>query len=133
MRATLSSLLLSLSACGGLVDDWQPVSYVDEGQVCFEADGADIVAQVVVQDCMSGSCTRNFVGSCSATASGSEITLTSDISWEENVGAVACTDDCGIPMATCVLEGLADGTYDVTFGGEQLQLVVPVTEPCSIY
>lgn len=119
----------------GAEDDWQLQTHVDEGEVCFTpgATGVDVV--VVLAECLSSSCSRNFVGSCSATVDGSEITLTSTMSWEQNLGfGVPCTDDCGIPQADCTLEGLADGTYEVTYGGEVVSLTVPVTAaPCDGY
>jgi hypothetical protein len=93
-----------------------------------------VEVQVVVNDCLSSSCSRDLVAVCSATVSGAAITLTSDISWEENVGeGVPCTDDCGFPLATCAIEGLADGSYTVTFGAQTLDLTVPVaTTACPL-
>jgi len=35
---------------GGGVDDWGLVSYVDEGQVCFSEQGADVVVSVIAPE-----------------------------------------------------------------------------------
>ena len=127
--------LMVLAACsglGGAADDWQPVSYVDSGEVCFTAgqDG-DVVVTVTVDGCLSSSCSRAFGGSCTATVSGTTITLTSDIHWEQNVGVGAtCTDDCGTPTVSCTIAGLADGTYDIVHGPQTVPLVVPVVDTC---
>jgi hypothetical protein len=130
------ALPLLLAACTGTAtgnDDWQPVSYVDEGEVCFESSGVDLVAYVTAPDCLSSSCSRAFEGSCTLTMDDpSTLTLTSDIRWEQNVGErVACTDDCGIPRVSCTLPSLPDGTYTVAFGSQTLDLTFPATEPCD--
>jgi hypothetical protein len=120
----------------GPVDDWQLQSYVDVGDVCFQAGAEGVEVLVTVQECLSSSCSRDLVATCAATVDGSAITLTSDISWEQNVGAgVPCTEDCGTPLATCTVAGLADGTYQVTHGADVLELTVPIadTQACSMY
>lgn len=113
--------------------DWELQEHVDDGDLCASGGGVDPVAiSVTVQDCMSSSCSRAFVGECSATLSGSVITVTSDISWEDNVAPNAtCTDDCGIPMASCELTGVPDGTYTVMLGAQSLTVVLPSTDACS--
>lgn len=118
---------------GAPVDDWQPVSYVDEGELCIEGSDTDVTIWVDPQECLSSSCSRAFMGSCEATVQGATITVTSDISWEENRGPnVACTDDCGSTAVSCALPALADGTYTVIFGSEQRELVVPIEETCQL-
>jgi hypothetical protein len=119
---------------GTSAEDWQLQSYVDAGTVCFEDRGADVAVWVDPGECLSSSCSRAFQGSCTATVTDTTITLTSDISWEQNVAPGAtCTDDCGSTAAQCTLPALADGTYTVTFGAEQLELVVPIaTDPCGL-
>ncbi len=140
----IATTVAILTACGGggsstdTADtdvSWEPVSYIDEGDVCFGTVDADTesTVSVVVQDCMSGNCSRAFQGSCTAVVSGTEITLTSDISWEDATGNIGCDDDCGRPATSCSLEGLAAGTYDVTFGTESLTLEVPSVENCDYY
>lgn len=127
-------LALALSACDlPGVSDWQPVVYVDEGAVCFEPSGTDVTVHVTVQDCMSSSCSRNFDAECSAVVEGTEITLQSDIRWEDDQGNVSCTDDCGIPAVSCTIANLAEGTYTVTFGTETFSLTVPVEGDCKAY
>ena len=148
---SIAGVLAILTACGGGTDEgttdssdtdtdtgdvtWTPMSYVDEGDVCFGTvdSDTDSTISVVVQDCMSSSCSREFAGSCSATIVDNQITLTSDIHWEDAIGDIDCTDDCGIPATSCTLEGLADGTYTVAFGTQTLTLTVPSVEDCDYY
>jgi hypothetical protein len=115
-------------------EDWQLQSWVDAGVLCFEVDGTGVTVRVDPQECLSSSCSRAFQGSCSATVKGTAITVTSDISWEQNVAEGAtCTDDCGSTAVECTLPALADGTYTVTFGTQQSELVVPITADCPPY
>ncbi|MBA2322177.1 MAG: hypothetical protein H0V89_13615 [Deltaproteobacteria bacterium] len=115
-------------------DDWQLVSYLDEGTVCFDDQAAAIVVSVTAPDCLSSSCSREFGGDCEAALDGTVITVTSEITWEQNVGEdVPCTDDCGIPTVTCAIAHMADGTYTVRIGGVESTLEVPITEPCYPY
>lgn len=110
----------------GAEDEWVPREHIDDGQVCWSGAAGSLELTVVVQDCMSSSCSRGFQGACAASVDGSTIMLTSDISWEDNVGEnIPCTDDCGIPMATCTLEGVADGTYTIAFGAQSLTIDLP--------
>lgn len=132
IRWTLVALALVACELPG-VSDWQPVSFVDEGEVCFEDAAPDVTVRVIAPGCLSSSCSRDLGGSCTAVVDGTDITLTSDISWEEDRGDVACTDDCGIPAVSCTLADLPDGTYTVTFGSQTLTLTVPVDEKCSGY
>lgn len=119
----------------GAVDDWQLQTHLDDGEVCFTAGDGGVDVVVVLAECLSSSCSRDFAGSCEATVDGSEITLTSTLSWAQNLGeGVPCTDDCGLPQADCTIAGLADGTYDVTYGGETFTLTVPVVDTaCDAY
>lgn len=131
---TRSLLLLPLTGCfvifgdgNPITDDWQLQTFADEGDVCFVQGDGGVDVTIVLNDCMSSSCSRDFAGSCEAVVEGSTITLTSDMSWEQNVAVGAmCTDDCGIPQADCTISGLADGTYEVTFGDQTVTLTVPV-------
>jgi hypothetical protein len=135
--------LVLLVACGedpgggggdtdGGGDDWQPVSYQDQGTVCVEDQGAGATVSVTVDDCMSSSCSRAFEGSCTATVDGATVTVTSDLHWEQNLGeGVACTDDCGIPTTSCEIADLPDGTYTVVLGGVETEVTLPATTPCG--
>ena len=113
--------------------DWEPLEFLDEGDVCFGNVDANTEStlQITMMVCMSSSCSRAFEGECTATVEGSEITLTNRFSWEEAVGNIPCTDDCGIPTTACELEGLADGEYNVTLGDQTFTLTVPQVEDCG--
>ncbi len=123
-------MVLSLAAACGR---WGEVSFTDEGELCFTQQLAAVSVQVSAPDCLSSSCTRNVESSCSATVEGTRIEITSEFSWDEKGGRAPCTADCGIATAECSLGPLADGTYTVVHGEEELQLVVPLEEPgCPI-
>jgi len=131
-RAPFGAILPGLLLLGGCPDEeekeWEAISYIDEGMVCWEAADGVIELQVVVQDCMSSSCSQNFASSCEATVDGATLTLTSEMTWENDVSSdAACTDDCGIPMASCELADVADGTYTLDFDGETYVIDVPGT------
>ncbi|MEQ1505555.1 MAG: hypothetical protein ABMB14_25200 [Myxococcota bacterium] len=127
-------VLVFAVACVGVTDeDWQLQSHVDEGTVCVDDQGTEIAIHVTLADCMSSSCSRAFSGSCEAALiDDATITLTSTLSWEQNVASGAeCTDDCGIPEATCTLPAVPEGSYTIQFGGDAIEITVPATEPCS--
>jgi hypothetical protein len=139
MRHLLGMTALLTAACVELPidnnEEWALQEHVDAGEVCLGVDDAgDLTAMVRVQECMSSSCSRDYVSSCALSFDGTSLTLQSDISWEDNISPDAmCTDDCGIPLAECTLADLPDGTYEVAFGAETLTLVWPLTEPCSVF
>jgi hypothetical protein len=135
-----TSILTLLAACGGEAPEdtdtvtWGEVSHVDDGTVCFGTVDIDTVSTLTVtaSDCLSSSCTDNVEGSCAATVDGTDITLTSDLRWDEVTGgSVACTDDCGTAVTRCELEALPEGTYTVSFGSQTLTLDVPQAEDCG--
>jgi hypothetical protein len=118
----------------GIGDNWEPVSWVDEGSLCLENQGTDVVVTVRAPECLSSSCSRDLGGSCEATVDGDVITLTSEVHWEQNNGVnIACTDDCGAPTVSCTIADLPDGTYTILHGAEEVEVVVPLVEPCSVF
>lgn len=131
------TLLTFLVACdptgvgGGSNDGWEPVVFVDEGDVCMAQQGSDVAVTVSVQECLSSSCDRDLGGECAATVDGDTITLTSEIRWETDTDPEACTDDCGLPSVDCTIPGLPDGTYTVIHGTETTTLTVPITGECD--
>ncbi|MEQ1567334.1 MAG: hypothetical protein ABMA64_16955 [Myxococcota bacterium] len=139
MKASI--LALVAAACSGgssdshsgtPSDDWQLRSHIDEGQLCIETRGADVAVFVVLDDCLSGSCSRGLVGTCEASlVNDATVQVTSSITWEDNVGpGVDCSSDCGIPMATCTLPGVPEGTYTFELGADSLEVTLPTTQPC---
>ncbi|MEM6927116.1 MAG: hypothetical protein AAF602_09320 [Myxococcota bacterium] len=102
------------------------VQLVDEGELCFEGAGETVTVTVTADACLSSSCTRGVGGSCSLASDVAQIFVDSEIVWEEQVGDVDCTDDCGIASVTCTLDGVAAGTYDVVHGTQRTSLTVPV-------
>lgn len=130
-------IVLALLVVGGCGGGWEEVSFVDEGELCLgEADGA-VVVEVSAPDCLSSGCSRNVEASCTATVLGTEIRISSDISWEEKTGRLArCDADCGIATATCTVGTLADGPYTVAFDEGireiQIQSGVPLEADCPL-
>jgi len=116
---------------------YEDVIFTDEGHVCFGTVDADTSATVTVSlpgECSAGGCAQGFEGSCEATVDGDTITLTSDLSWVVAVELpddVGCTMQCELPVTTCDLDGLPEGTYTVFFGDEQTQLAVPSANTCA--
>lgn len=139
-----SFMAISLLGCN------DQVSFENEGTLCmFAADpdpfitespqdftpGAPVELLVVMEPCVSGSCTSDIVASCEATVSGNQITVTSSGSYREDSGLVkACTDDCRVVSATCSTASLPAGSYTVFHGEDVLPLDVPASldsAPCT--
>lgn len=134
-RSLLVALLASSIACvPGLDGDWVLQERTDEGQICFDEVSIETpgTIEIWLDACLSSSCSREATASCTATASGNTITLTSAFSWEENVAPDAmCTEDCNQIMASCELPALPEGTYEVQHGDDLLSLTVPGEASCS--
>lgn len=109
----------------------------DSGLACIEmpaSRGADCQARRIDADvplkvqvdfgtCTSSSCDRVLNAECRARRSGSIITIEAE-SVIESEGS-ECTDDCGSVTATCELEPLPAGTYELRYGGDSTSLTVP--------
>jgi len=116
--------LMGIVALASACSPWETVTFVDEGTVCFGVEPSRLTVRA--PDCLSSSCSRNVRGECTARLDGTALTVTSEISWEDNRGPLAsCTEDCGSAEVQCDYPTLADGTYTVHFGGEQLPLEMP--------
>jgi len=121
---------------------YEETSYIDEGHVCFGTGNADtagsdtiLITVTIPGECSEGGCATNFEGSCSATVEGDTIDLLSDLSWDiavELPDDVACTEQCGLPIATCEIDALPDGIYTVNYGGQEMTVTVPsATDACA--
>ena len=87
---------------------------------------SDGTVEVYQGGCMSSSCDRNEVASCTATLDGTTITVTSSFSWETATSGVDCTDDCGFLIAECDLaSALDDGVYTLVHGSETTTISLP--------
>lgn len=128
----LSALLFSVAGCPGITR-WETLTMVDEGTACLEGGGDDPAeVQVNADICLSSSCSRNAVGSCTASLTDGVITVESDFSWEEQINPSACTDDCGSLTATCDLGDLPAGDYVLRHGDTETDVTAPA-EPCSAF
>jgi hypothetical protein len=129
IRTGFAAFLLAF-ACGG---PWHTISFHDEGDLCFEQQGAAVAVVVSARECLSASCSRDVGGECSASLDGTTITITSEIFWEQNESPVAsCTEDCGDASVTCSIADLPAGTYTVVHGEDEQPLVVPTDGSCPI-
>lgn len=112
--------------------EWVEETQSNEGTACLtgEADGAGTIT-VNADVCLSSSCSRAAEGSCTATVDGTTITVTSEFSWEEATGDVACTDDCGSLSTTCTTDALPAGDYTVVHGSSSETISIPNSDPCG--
>ncbi len=134
-------LLLILAACQGkdvVLSDTLPACAFPPGSnaaagamLDFAADQA-VDIRVTTTGCLSSSCDVDRKASCSTEVSGSEIVVTSNVSWRETSGA--CTDDCGTLSATCTTAPLPAGVYTIRHGDQTSMLRVGETQasPCTL-
>ena len=113
-----------------IVNDWRGYTVTDRGDVTLCANTADANGTVHVSYqylCLSSSCSRNRVGSCEASLDGVTISVTSQFSYEENVGEnVPCTEDCANIQVDCGEVGpLPAGAYIVVHGGSSREVQLP--------
>jgi len=127
-RPITPALLFGLFALAACDRRWQDESTQNEGILCFELQG-DFIEITVKGSCLSGSCSRNIEGACEVTRNASTIEVTSELSWQERGGA--CTDDCVLPEANCLLRTPPDGRYTVVHGGETFEIAVPDVPACQ--
>jgi hypothetical protein len=142
---TVLAAALWVAGCGG---DTQAHHFSNEGRLCLfpgtETDPstlgqsprsfvADQPVKLAVQFpvCLSSSCSKDPVTSCTVTASGTSLQITSSGSFNE-VTTGACTTDCRTLVASCSTANLPTGTYTFTHGGQQVSLTIPstVAPPC---
>jgi hypothetical protein len=131
-----SSLIAALASCDGGAEQ---KTLSDTGSACIARnamgiDGcsprdipADVPLRVDVDfaTCTSSSCDTVLNTACRASRSGSVITIEAEAVIEREGNE--CTDDCGFVSATCELEALPAGTYELRYGDESASLTVPST------
>ena len=111
----------------------EETTYTDEGTACLSAPAADSDAVITVDPglCLSSSCDTLTASACTVTVDGSVITVSSE--FKVLTEGDTCTDDCGMPTATCDPGPLAAGEYTIVYGGAEQTITVPTTEECSSY
>lgn len=141
---TIAIMTFPLFACG------ERVSYENEGALCaFASDpdpffttttqdlvaGAPVEMMVVMDSCVSSSCTSDITTGCEVSLDGDRILVTSAGSYNDDTGSLGgCTDDCRAVFATCSTPPLAAGSYTVVHGADTMQLDIPATldrAPCT--
>lgn len=139
-RITLSSTCFVtwflLAACDG---DAERRTLRDTGAACVQAQavgvdecsvrsiepGVPLRVEVDFATCTSSSCDTVLNAACRASRSGSTITVEAEAVIESE--GTECTDDCGFVTASCELEALPEGTYELRYGDETTTLTVPST------
>lgn len=137
-RVLLGLAALAIGACSGET----PHHYHDQGRLCIYPPGshgdptigagvsyaypADVALDVVVafKGCLSGSCSRDTVTSCSVAEVDGELRVTSDGSYVD-LGKDSCTLDCTYFQATCTTPVLAGGDHLLRHGADTLSLTLP--------
>lgn len=116
------SLLVTL-ALGACTDE---VEHVDTGRACVR--GAPEQAHEVSVDfglCLSSSCDEVVESSCTATLDGDTIVVEASATVRSSSRG-PCTLDCRPAVASCQTPPLAEGTYTIVYGEDQVPLTVPL-------
>ena len=139
----LSSCCVIATACSG-----PDVERIDEGKLCIYASmpdspgmegptqdfvaGEPVFVSVSTEDCISA-CIENELAACTVTVDGEQLTVSSELSWNEPSGEQACIDLCGSLGAICASDPLPTGAYQVVHGSTQRTLSIPSNgvEPCG--
>lgn len=137
--------LLALAACGQeldgftrppvdthqptIQDQWVPVSRIDEGVLCFFDEKDRLRLEVAAHDCLPDRCLRGVGGSCAMGLEGSTITVTSELSWEQDESR-ACSGPCEPPTVTCYLSTPPAGEHTVQLGAQTQALTLPAEGAC---
>lgn len=141
-----SVVLLALAVVVPACTDEIPHHFQNEGKLCVYpvgvyGDPATAVAQsytyaadasfnvvAAFQWCLSGSCSRDPVTSCSVAENGGELQVTSEGSYVE-LDKDICTTDCMRFAATCATPVLAPGEHVLHHGADTLVLTLPSSGP----
>jgi hypothetical protein len=125
-----------------------PHHYQNEGKLCVYPAGvygdpasaaaqsyayaADSSFNVVVafKGCLSSSCSRDIVTSCSVAETGGQLQVTSEGSYVE-LEKDTCTTDCMRFAATCTTPALSAGSQVFHHGADTLVLTLPSAGPPS--
>jgi len=99
----------------------------DSGNSFAAGEAVNVAVQFRV--CLSSSCSKDAMASCSVTRSGNTFRVVSSGSFVEHTGSGACTDDCGLLIARCSTEPLPAGSYRFEHGQTSRTLDVPYTMP----
>lgn len=124
------SLLLACAlaaACNGehVYEDGPICPDVDE-LVAFRA-GDVLEIRIVFDDCISA-CAEEVSATCDVEVEGATITLDARGSWREP-GAGACVALCATLTATCMVDGLSAGTYEVRSRDRAVTITLPSAAP----
>lgn len=111
--------------------------HFEEGPICPDADevvafapGDVLEVRVVFNECISA-CARDVSASCDVSVEGDTIKLDARGSYRKP-GRGACAAVCATLTATCMIEGLAPGTYTLESGEHTLELTLPADAPPEV-
>lgn len=135
-RHVLALALVALVSCDA---DRERTTFHDTGSACLHVSpnpfndcaereipaNAPLRVEVDFATCTSSSCDTVLNAACRASRSGSVITVEAEAVIERE--GTECTDDCSFVGASCELEALPAGTYELRYGSASTTLTVPST------
>jgi hypothetical protein len=143
---TVVLAMVCASGCGG--DGSVTHTFKNEGFLCLypaaettsapatfdrsvRTYAADQPVNVAVQfnACLSSSCSKKPMATCSIDASGGTLQVTSDGSFVDPASNIGCTGDCRFLIARCTTASLPAGSYTFKHGTDTLALTVPSSGP----
>jgi hypothetical protein len=96
-----------------------------EAYQTFQADAPAYVT-VRLDSCLSSTCTSDYQASCEAVVTGDSIVISAHGSYADESGAgSSCSQVCLTLDAACETPPLAEGSYTVVYGEEEISLDVP--------
>lgn len=124
MPRSLHSLPLLLAlALGACADE---VEHVDTGRACVRGEpGQGHEVTVDFDLCLSSSCDEVVESSCTTTLDGNTVIVDASVTVRSDPRG-PCTLDCNSPVVTCQTPPLAEGTYTLVYGEDQVPLTVPL-------
>jgi hypothetical protein len=121
-------LLTGVAAC----TEWEDMQVEDEGSVCIEQEGEDVVVWVNPVRCLGGSdCFRDPMASCEAMLADQEIVVTSEATWSELTRGGECITVCSPLRASCVLPSVEPGSYTLRHGEHSEVVDIPTDTTCD--
>jgi hypothetical protein len=94
----------------------------------YQTFAADAPAYVTVRldTCLSSTCTYNYAASCEVEVTGDRIVISAHGTYTDESGAGrSCSEVCLTLDAACETPPLAEGSYTVVYGDEEIPLSIP--------
>jgi hypothetical protein len=136
MALWLGACVVGVVVCG--CSDDERVVKTNAGRVCLFASEPDSPPDMhapqdyqagqrlyVVIEVVGGACDENRVFTCTASLSGSTLTVTSEYAFDQS--DETCTDMGALQTTTCTTDPLPAGDYTVVYGAADFPLTIPST------